>query len=1149
MPLLTNDNFVHLHVHSEYSLLDGACRISEMMAHIKGMGQTAVALTDHGVMYGVIPFYQAAKAAGIHPVIGCEVYVAQRTRHDREQALDGKSYHLVLLCENQTGYQNLVNLVSKASLEGFYRKPRVDWELLCQYHEGLICLSGCLAGEVPRLLANGQYAEAKETALKYQRLFGVSNYYLEIQNHDILAQKQLLPLFVQLARETAIPLVATNDAHYIRKEDAVMQEILMAIQTGKPLGDPAGMRFETEEFYLKSTAEMEQLFHGLPEALTNTKKIADRCQVEFTGGNIYLPRFTMDGVTDCQAFFRKLCYDGMAERYGKPSAEVQQRMAMEISVITQMGYVDYFLIVWDYIAFARRNGIPVGPGRGSGAGSLCAYCMGITQVDPIRYHLLFERFLNPERVSMPDFDIDFCIEGRQAVKEYVIQKYGADHVSEIITFDYMKARGAIRDTGRAMGMPYHLCDQIAKLVDSRSTIAAAMEGSDGEPLRQLYHAKPEAKRLLDMAMQVEGMPRHASTHAAGVLISAVPITDLVPLQKNEETVVTQYPMQVLEFMGLLKFDFLGLRNLTIIRDCVRMVRRRVPEFEIDHVTLDDPAVYAMMSRGDTAGVFQFESAGMRHVLMRMKPKNLEDLTAVLSLYRPGPRIFIDRYLENRRHPEKISYAHPLLQPILAPTFGVMIYQEQVMEICRQLAGYSYGRADIVRRAMAKKKQSVMEAERQVFLYGSDGADGSTPCCGALANGVPAKVANQLFDEITGFASYAFNKSHAVAYSVLAYQTAYLKTHYFSEYMAALLTSVMGEPEKIMAYYFACQTAGTPVLLPHVNQSTAEFTCSEKGICFGLAAVKNLGRGFLREMGKEREKNGHFTDVYDFCQRCLPLGLNKQALESLILCGALDGMGYNRRQMHTHLDEILSSCRDGAKCVVTGQMNLFGDSDSSSISQFHRIAPMQEYAQADLLAMEHDCFGFYASGHPLDQVQWLSGLLRVTTVQTLRQQKDGQQVTLFLTLQQLKKHMTKHGETMCFLTCEDKTGSGDFVVFPKLYPAVREKLQRDAVLFVQGKISQKDETVSVLCESILTPEEVERTLTQKRLCVKLDSVQLPKAKQILALSAAAPGETKLCFYLTDKRKMISPKGGQSLHLTQSLYQQMCQIVPLEQMGIL
>lgn len=1148
MPHIPNEAFVHLHVHSEYSLLDGACRIPQLIERVRSLGQKAVALTDHGVMYGVMPFYYAAKKAGIHPIIGCEVYVAQRTRYDREHRLDGKSYHLILLCENLQGYQNLVRLVSLASLEGFYRKPRVDWELLTKYHEGLICLSGCLAGEVPRKLSEGDYAGAKETALRYQSLFGTGNYYLEVQDHDIAQERRNLSLLYRLSKETGIPLAATNDAHYLEQTDAEMQRVLLCIQTGKTVNEPIGMGFETDSFYLKSTEEMAALFSNMPEAITNTARIAARCQVEFETGKIYLPKFQMDGVTDCQAFFVQLCQEGLRKRYGDhPSREVLERMQMEISVITQMGYVDYFLIVWDYISYARRMNIPVGPGRGSGAGSLCAYCLGITQVDPIRYHLLFERFLNPERVSMPDFDIDFCIEGRQKVKEYVISRYGASHVSEIITFDLMKARSAVRDTGRAMGISYALCDKIAKSISSRNTISQAMQSSDGAELRKLYESNASAKKLMDMAMRLEGMPRHASTHAAGVLISAVPITDLVPLQKNDETVVTQYPMQVLEQMGLLKFDFLGLRNLTIIRDCVHAIQRYEPEFDIDHISLEDGDVYAMISRGDTTGVFQLESAGMRHVLMRLQPENLEDLTAVLSLYRPGPRSSIDKYLSNRRNPEQITYAHPLLEPILKPTFGCMIYQEQVMEICRALSGYSYGRADLVRRAMAKKKQEIMEQERHVFIYGSDGSDGSSPCCGAVANGVPAETANAIFDEIAGFAAYAFNKSHAVAYALLSYQTAYLKCHYFADDMAALLTSVMSETGKLMEYLTACQSADVRVLPPHVNESTAEFIHMENHIRFGLLAVKNLGRGLIDALVAERTKSGLFQGVFDFTRRMLPHGLNKQALHSLICCGALDGLGMNRRQMQHHLEQILAECRESQKQIVTGQLNLFGEAQTAEAEPF-ACADEPEYSTEELLRMEHDSIGFYLSGHPLDQVRWLCELFHAASASTLSEISDGTDVTLFVTLQNIKQHVTKQGETMCFLTCEDRTGTADCVVFPKLYPAVRSKLRKDAVLCLRGKIAQKDETCSVLCDSILTESEVMRTLLQCCFCIKVDSKDAVQFKRALALAQEYPGETKVCFYLVDQDRMVSPRGIKGVAVTEEMYCRFRESFPMPCIGI-
>lgn len=1149
MPQIPENAFVHLHVHSEYSLLDGACRIPKLIKHVKALGQTAVALTDHGVMYGVMPFYQAAKEAGIKPILGCEVYVARRTRHDREHSLDSKSYHLILLCENQTGYQNLVKLVSLASLEGFYQKPRVDWELLAQYHEGLICLSGCLAGEIPRLLSENDYAGAKQTALRYQALFGKENYFLEIQNHGIREELRNLPQLIRLSRETGIPLAATNDAHYLRKEDAAMQEVLLCIQTGRTLDDPEHMHFETEEFYLKSTAEMVALFSDIPEAVTNTARIAARCQVEFQPGKIWLPKFTMEGISDCRKLFLQLCLDGLRKHYGDhPPQEVLDRLRMEISVITQMGYVDYFLIVWDYINFARSHDIPVGPGRGSGAGSLCAYCMGITQIDPIRYQLLFERFLNPERVSMPDFDIDFCIEGRQRVKEYVISRYGADRVSEIITFDLMKARGAVRDTGRAMRLPYGLCDRIAKSIDSRNTIAESMAGKDGEELRKLYETDAQAKKLLDMAMQLEGMPRHASTHAAGVLISAVPITDLVPLQRSEETVVTQYPMGVLEYMGLLKFDFLGLRNLTIIRDCVRAVQTREPDFSADNIPLDDPDVYAMLSKGDTTGVFQFESTGMRHVLMRLKPRCLEDLTIALSLYRPGPRSSIDLYLENRRHPEQIVYAHPLLEPILKPTYGCMVYQEQVMEICRVLSGYSYGRADIVRRAMAKKKQEAMARERQAFIYGSDGSDGSSPCCGAVANGVSVETANAIFDEIAVFADYAFNKAHAVSYAYLAYQTAYLKVHYFADDMAALLTSVTGDTGKIMEYLTACQNAGIKVLPPHVNDSTAAFARSGNDIRFGLLAVKGLGRGFIRAIEEQRQKNGRFTGLEDFCSRMLPAGLQKQALDSLIRCGALDGLGLNRRQMLEYQEQVLADCRDVRSSVVTGQMNLFGGDDGQNVP-VNQIPPLPEYDRAHLLQLEHDSMGLYLSGHPLEQTVWLRHLCHAQNAALLREQKDGERVLLIAMVQNVKQHITKQGDTMCFLTCEDQSGTADCVVFPSLYPAVRQHLQKETILFLRGRLSQKEDTVSVLCDSILTEEEFLRTLSQGKLCIKADSQRTEEMRQILHLLQRYPGRVPVCFYLTDQKKMLSLRGGQRIKISKELYDALCGAIPSERIGFL
>lgn len=1149
---LTRDAFVHLHVHSEYSLLDGACKIPQLIARAKDLGQTSIALTDHGVMYGIMPFYQAAQAAGIQPILGCEVYVAPRSRHDRDHTLDRKSYHLILLCETTEGYQNLVRLVSKASLEGFYHKPRVDWELLSQYHKGLICLSGCLAGEVPTKLLSGDYASAKQVALRYQTLFGKDNYYLEIQDHEIADERRVMQGCIRLSKETGIPLVATNDVHYILKDDAEMHHVLLCMQTGKTVDDPTGLSFETDQFYLKSTQEMTALFSTVPEAITNTRKIADRCHVEFETGKIYLPKFQMDGVENTHDFFVQLCHDGLRKRYGDhPSEEVIQRMDMEISVITQMGYVDYFLIVWDYVAYARKSGIPVGPGRGSGAGSICAYCLEITQIDPIRYHLLFERFLNPERVSMPDFDIDFCIEGRQQVKDYVVQRYGEDYVSEIITFDILKARSAIRDTGRAMGMPYELCDKLAKAIDpSANSIAEALQAKDNEELRNTYQTNSQAKKLLDMAMRLEGTPRHTSTHAAGLLISAVPIMDLVPLQKNDDAIVTQYPMQILEQMGFLKFDFLGLRNLTIMRDCIRSIHTYEPTFDLDQIPLDDPKVYEMLSQGDTTGVFQFESAGMRRLLMRLQPRCLEDLTAVLALYRPGPMSSIDTYIDNRRHPEHITYAHPSLKPILESTYGCILYQEQVMEICRVLAGYSYGRADLVRRAMAKKKKDLMEQERQVFLYGNDGSDGSSPCCGAVANGIPVDIASSIFDEISGFASYAFNKSHAVAYALLSYQTAYLKCHYYVDDMAALLTSVMGETNKLMQYLSACQNAGTQILPPHVNESMENFTRCDDKIRFGLLAIKNMGSHVAEGIIQTRNTDGPFTDVFQFTCRILPYGLNKQAFASLVSCGALDGLGWNRRQMLMYQDQILAEGRAQAHERVSGQMNLFSSTSTKvPTSNALSIPPMDEFATVDLLRLEHESIGFYLSGHPLDRVQWQQALLHAQTVSDLTEYADDNKVTLFVTVQQKKRLVTKKGDPMCFLTCEDKTGTVDCIVFPDLYLSVQALLQQDAVLCIQGKINRKEETVSVVCSSIQTPEQVQDTFTHSRLCIKLHASDTALFTQIMQVCQKYPGKTQVCYYILDQHMMITPRVRCAVDVNEHFYTALTAQCAPESVGIL
>ena len=851
--------FAHLHLHTEYSLLDGACRIGPLLDRAKALGQTAMAITDHGAMYGVIDFYRAAQERGIKPVIGCEVYVAARTRHDKVYALDNERSHLVLLCENNTGYQNLIAMVSKAWTEGFYTKPRIDHELLEQHHEGIIALSACLAGEIPRALSRGDYEGAKETALWYDQLFGRGNYFLELQDHGLREQKQINPLIIRLSRETGIPLVATNDTHYIDKEDARVQQVLICIQTNHTVGEETGLEFETQEFYLKSEEEMRSLFPEVPEAFDNTMKIAQRCNVTFTFGETKLPHFDVPGGEDHFEYLTRMCETGLHERYGEhPPQEYRDRLQYELNVIHTMGYVDYYLIVHDFIHYAKSQGIPVGPGRGSGAGSIAAYCIGITGIDPMKYNLLFERFLNPERVSMPDFDIDFCYERRPEVIDYVVRKYGADHVAQIVTFGTMAAKAAIRDVGRALGVPYATADSIAKLVpyELNITLDAALKKS--AELREQYDSSEQVHDLIDMARKVEGMPRHASTHAAGVVITRDPVSTYVPLARNDESVVTQFTMTTLEELGLLKIDFLGLRTLTVISDAEKMIRHREPGFAVNQIPTKDEAVYEMFASGQTEGVFQFESAGMRNVLMGLKPESLEDLIAVISLYRPGPMESIPTYIENRHHPDRVRYKTPLLKDILDVTYGCMIYQEQVMQIFRKLAGYSYGRADIVRRAMSKKKHKVMEQERKNFIYGLVNEDGTVECEGAIKRGVDEKIANELFDEMSSFASYAFNKSHAAAYAYVAYQTAWLKCHYPCEFMAALLTSVLDSAGKVSGYIAECSRIHISVLPPHVNESLEGFTVADGCIRFGLLAIKNLGRGFIKGILEERETGGPFT---------------------------------------------------------------------------------------------------------------------------------------------------------------------------------------------------------------------------------------------------------------------------------------------------
>ncbi|HIS77391.1 MAG TPA: DNA polymerase III subunit alpha [Candidatus Merdivicinus excrementipullorum] len=1118
--------FVHLHLHTEYSLLDGACRISELPKRVKEAGQEACAITDHGCMYGVVDFYKACKKEGVKPIIGCEVYVAPRTRFDKVFQVDNKPYHLVLLCENQQGYQNLIKLVSAGYIEGFYSKPRVDLELLEKYHEGLIALSACLAGEIPRKLSTGDFSGAKETALRYRDIFGEGNYFLEVQDHGIEEQRRILPLLRRLSKETGIPLAATNDCHYLKKEDARMQNVLVCIQTNHTVDEQNDMEFPTEEFYLKSREEMEKALPGFEDALDNTAAIAARCQVEFTFGKTQLPHFeTPDGRTS-EEYFTDLCTRGLKKRYGTITPELQERFDYEMSVVKKMGYVDYYLIVYDFIRYAKSRDIPVGPGRGSGAGSLLAYCMGITGVDPIKYQLIFERFLNPERVSMPDFDVDFSDERRGEVIDYVVRRYGADHVAQITTFGTMAAKAAVRDVGRALGMSYQAVDRVAKLIPNRLKITLDAALSEEKSLKTLYDTDLQVKELLDMAKKVEGMPRHASTHAAGVVITAKPVDEYVPLAKSDESIVTQFPMTTLEELGLLKMDFLGLRNLSVIDHTVHAVRKTEPEFSIDKISLEDPAVFAMFSKGETEGVFQFESAGMRRMLVAMKPNCIEDLTAATSLYRPGPSSSIDTYIRNRFHPEQIRYETPLLEPILRVTCGVLLYQEQVMQVCRSLAGYSYGRADLVRRAMGKKKVDVMQAERENFIHGKKREDGSFECVGAVANGVPEDVANHIFDEMAAFAEYAFNKSHAAAYSVVSYQTAYLKCHYPRQYMAALLTSILDWTGKLTEYLGECKELGIEILPPHINRSTGSFRMEGEGIRFGLLAVKGLGRSVIDNIVAERKKNGPFTGLLDFCKRMAGKDLNKQALKNLIRCGAFDCFGYARKELLAVHEAAMDSAAGYARSHAGGQMNLFA---AAEIAEPELSIPrIGESSIGEKLRQEYEALGFYLTGHPLDEYRllakrWKMDEAAAITAEESRYQ-DRQQVRLLGMAAGKKTMNTKSGQMMCFLNLEDRSGAIEVVLFPTVYRDYQQVLQKDAPFVVEGRISlREEEPAKVLADRLIDLEAFRDSQPAGTLFLRMNSKNDRRLPAVLTLLADYPGQTPVKIYFDEDKKYHYPPG--------------------------
>lgn len=1118
------ERFVHLHVHSEYSLLDGACRIERLVEKVKALGQPAVAITDHGVMYGAIEFYHAAKKAGVKPIIGCEVYVAPRTRFDKQHRVDSSPYHMVLLCENEEGYQNLIKLVSAAYIEGFYNKPRVDNELLRQHHRGLICLSACLAGRIPRMLSAGDYAAAEQAVREYVDIFGKDNFFIELQNHGIEEQKRILPQLIKLARENEVGLVATNDAHYINREDSSNQSILVCIQTGRTVNDPSDLEFQTDQFYIKSLEEMRQAIPDVDEAFENTVRIAERCNLEFEFGKTKLPYFAAPNGEDNLAYFRRMSYEGMHRLYGEdPVPSVIERLEYELGVIAQMGYVDYYLIVHDFIAYAKSRGIPVGPGRGSGAGSLAAYCIGITGIDPIRYNLLFERFLNPERVSMPDFDIDFCYVRRQEVIDYVVQKYGSDHVAQIITFGTMAARAAVRDVGRALALGYQNVDAVAKMIPNELGMTIDKALSAVPELKKSYESDENIRQLIDVSRALEGMPRHASTHAAGVVITREPADTYVPLQKNDDAIVTQYPMTTLEELGLLKMDFLGLRNLTVIHDAEEMIRRTVPGFDMESIPMDDAATFKMLGEGHAFGVFQFESAGMRNVITQLGPESIEDLIAVISLYRPGPMESIPRYIRNRHNPRLVTYKTPELRPILEVTYGCIVYQEQVMQICRQLAGYSYGRADLVRRAMAKKKHDVMEKERESFL---DGAE---------QNGIDRKIANEIFDEMSSFASYAFNKSHAAAYAVLAYRTAYLKCHYPREYMAALLTSVLDNTAKLTEYIGECRRLGIEVLPPSVFESQAGFSVSGTKIRFGLAAIKNIGDAVIRHLIQERERRP-FSDLVDFCTRMRQGELNKRVMEGLIKSGALDEFGFHRRQLLLGYEALLESVNRENRQNLSGQINLF-DLSEEPVSVGKILPEVDEFDLFQILQQEKESTGVYLTGHPLSRYQNFIKRRKLPEISSFSDEEehhlDNQGVTLVALVAAKKLKITKQNETMAFITLEDMTGSMEMLVFPKVLALYSSLLREGEAVVVTGRLStREDEEPKIICEKVTRPEELfspeeaaGRSASGKRtglflLCPGMEEPATVKARELLA---AFPGKTPVYFRFRDSGKMLlAPK---------------------------
>ena len=1118
-------SFVQLHVHSEFSLLDGACRINGMMDRVKELGQTAIALTDHGVMYGCIDFYKAAKAAGIKPIIGCEVYVARRGMEDRVHGIDNDSFHLVLLCKDRTGYENLCLLVSEAFLNGMYGKPRVDLQLLRKHHEGLIALSACLAGGVSRKLMDEDYQGAKEYALQMADIFGKDNFYLELQDHGIEEQRPVNQGIMRIARETGLPLVVTNDAHYLRKEDATMQDVLLCIQTGKTVDDPDRMKFQTEEFYLKSEEELRQLFPNCDEAFENTARIAQRCNLEFVFNQYHLPSFPVPKGYTNEEYFRKLCMEGFKERYENPPESYLERLEYEIGVISRMGYVNYYLIVWDFIRYAKESGIPVGPGRGSGAASIVAYCLHITEVDPMKYALIFERFLNPERVSMPDFDTDFCQERRGEVIDYVMEKYGADHVAQIATFGTMAARGAIRDVGRTLNFTYAETDVVAKLVPTMPLHITLKEALNISPkLKEMYDGDERVRLLIDTAMSLEGMPRNTSTHAAGVVITAEPVCSYVPLSRNADTVVTQYTMTTIEELGLLKMDFLGLRNLTVIRDAEEQIRQFEPEFSIDRIPDDDPETFQMLAEGKTQGVFQLESAGMTGVCVGMKASSIEDITAIVALYRPGPMDSIPTFIENKLNHKKVTYKTPLLEPILKVTYGCIVYQEQVIEIFRQLGGYTMGQADNIRRAISKKKQKVIEEERKVFVYG----DKSQGISGAMAKGISESVAQSIYDEIVAFANYAFNKAHAVCYAVVAYQTAYLKCHYPKQYMAALMTSVLDSATKISGYIAECKELGIPVLPPDINHSCDTFTVEGDAIRFGLGAVKNVGRGLIRGIVAKREQGGPFSGLENFIQRMGENDLNKRAVENFIKCGAMDCFGYHRSELLAVYDTMMDSIAESRKKNLDGQMGLFSMMSTDDQAASIPIPKLQEMKKADLMLLEKETTGIYLSGHPMDDYRHLLRNTRVVPIAQLMDSESGyaddQIVSVAGVIQSTKMKTTRNNSMMAYITLEDDTAAMEMLCFSNVLNQYGGYLRENVPVVITGRLSFREDKdpqivinrVRAMTDFAEEAQQPKQTAQEKTLYLKLPTEQGPLFSKIKAILNMFPGDSPVVVYFADTK---------------------------------